>query len=58
VGVLRLIVGDKTNLEIAKELVIAEATAKRHLANIYEKIGALNRVEAASNAAQHELSSQ
>jgi DNA-binding CsgD family transcriptional regulator len=56
VEVLRLIAGGKTNLEIAEELVIAEGTARRHVANIYEKIGATNRVEAAAYAAQHGLS--
>ena len=55
VEVLRLIASGKTNLEIAQELVIAEGTARRHVANIYEKIGAANRVEAASYAAQHGL---
>ncbi|MCH8108139.1 MAG: response regulator transcription factor, partial [Chloroflexi bacterium] len=56
VEVLRLIAAGKTNVEIAEELVIAEGTARRHVANIYEKIGAANRVEAASYAAQHGLS--
>ena len=56
VEVLRLIAAGKTNLEIAEELVIAEGTARRHVANIYEKIGAANRVEAASYASQHGLS--
>ena len=55
VEVLRLLAWGKTNLEIAEELVIAEGTARRHVANIYEKIGAANRVEAASYANQHDL---
>ena len=46
VEVLRLVAAGKTNLEIAEELVIAEGTARRHVANIYEKIGAANRAEA------------
>ena len=46
VEVLRLVASGKTNLEIAGELVIAEGTARRHVANIYEKIGASNRTEA------------
>ena len=46
VEVLRLIATGKTNLEIAEELVIAEGTARRHVSNIYEKIGATNRAEA------------
>jgi ATP/maltotriose-dependent transcriptional regulator MalT len=55
VEVLRLIAGGKTNLEIAEELVIAEGTARRHVANIYEKIGAANRADAARYAIQKEL---
>ena len=46
VEVLRLVAAGSTNLEIAEELVIAEATSRRHVANIYEKIGASNRAEA------------
>ena len=53
--VLRLIAAGKTNLEIAEELIIAEGTARRHVANIYEKIGVANRVEAASYAARLSL---
>ena len=53
---LRLIASGKTNLEISEELVMAEGTARRHVANIYEKIGAANRVEAGLYAAQHGLS--
>ena len=52
---MRLIAAGKTNLEISQELVIAEGKARRHGAKIYEKIGAANRVEAASYAAQHGL---
>ena len=55
VEVLRLIAEGKTNLEIAEELVIAEGTARRHVANIYEKIGAANRIEAASYATREAL---
>ncbi len=57
VEVLRLVASGKTNLEISEELVIAEGTARRHVANIYEKIGASNRVEAAAYAARQGLSS-
>ena len=46
VEVMRLIASGKTNIEIAEELVIAEGTARRHVANIYEKNGAANRAEA------------
>ena len=52
---LRLIAAGKTNLEISQELIIAEGTVRRHVAKFYENIGAANRVEAASYAAQHGL---
>jgi DNA-binding NarL/FixJ family response regulator len=39
-----------SNREIARELNIAEATAKRHLANIYAKIGVGSRSEAVRTA--------
>ena len=55
VEVLRLVAGGNTNLEIAEELVIAEGTARRHVANIYEKIGAANRAEATRYALQNGL---
>ena len=42
----------KTNLEIAEDLVIAEGTARRHVANIYEKFRVANRAEAGSYAVQ------
>jgi ATP/maltotriose-dependent transcriptional regulator MalT len=41
----RVAVG-KSNREIAEELVIAEGTVRRHVSNIYNKIGTINRSEA------------
>ncbi len=41
----RLATGARTR-EIAETLGITEPTVKRHLTNIYRKIGATNRVEA------------
>ena len=39
-----------SNARIAKELFISEATAKRHLANIYQKVGVRSRNEAVRKA--------
>jgi DNA-binding CsgD family transcriptional regulator len=50
VEVLRLIAAGRTNKEIAAALVISLATAERHIANIYNKIGARNRAEATAYA--------
>jgi pimeloyl-ACP methyl ester carboxylesterase/DNA-binding CsgD family transcriptional regulator len=50
VQVLGLIAEGKTNGEVADELVISLRTVERHVAEIYAKIGARNRVEAAAFA--------
>ena len=39
-----------SNARIARELHLAEATVKRHLANVYEKMGVRSRGEAAREA--------
>lgn len=46
--VARLITRGMTNKEIAGHLTIAETTAKVHVKNILQKLGASNRTEAAS----------
>jgi ATP/maltotriose-dependent transcriptional regulator MalT len=46
VEVLRRVAIGKSNREIAEELVIAEGTVRRHVSNIYNKIGTINRSEA------------
>jgi pimeloyl-ACP methyl ester carboxylesterase/DNA-binding CsgD family transcriptional regulator len=51
--VLGLIAAGKTNGEIADELVISLRTVERHVAELYAKIGARNRVEAAAYAMSH-----
>ena len=48
--VLALIARGKTNGEIADELVISLRTVERHVAELYAKLGARNRVEAAAFA--------
>jgi len=55
VEVLCLIAAGKTDRDLAEGLVIAESTVRRHVSNIYAKIGASNRVEAATYATRHGL---
>ncbi len=53
--VLRLLAQGMPNKEIATQLVISERTAKFHVSSIMSKLGATNRTEAVSLAAQHGL---
>ena len=55
VEVLRLIAAGRTNLEISGELVLSLRTVARHITNIYGKIGARSKVDAASYAMRHGL---
>lgn len=55
VEVLRLLAQGLPNKEIAARLVISERTAKFHVSSIMGKLGASNRTEAVSLAAQHNL---
>ena len=48
VEVLKLIEAGCSNQEIATRLVISIATVKRHISNIYTKLGAQNRTQAVS----------
>lgn len=50
VEVLRLVATGKSNAEIAAELVLSLHTVIRHVSNIFAKIGAANRTEAATYA--------
>ena len=43
--IIRLVCLGKTNAEIEKELFISVKTVKRHLYNIYQKLGVKNRVQ-------------
>jgi DNA-binding CsgD family transcriptional regulator len=53
--ILRLIAGGKTNSEIAEELVLSVRTVERHITNIYAKIGARGKADAAVYALRHAL---
>ncbi len=53
--VLHLLAQGMPNKEIASRLVISERTAKFHVSSIMSKLGATNRTEAVSLAAQYGL---
>lgn len=53
--ILREVVAGHTNREIAERADISENTVKAHLTNIFNKLGASNRVELALFAAYHRL---
>jgi NarL family two-component system response regulator LiaR len=53
--VLTLMVDGLSNVEIAERLVIGVSTAKKHVSNIYVKLGADNRAEAVALAVRHRL---
>ena len=55
VEVLRQLAFGKSNREIGDELVITEGTVRRHVSNVYQKIGASNRSEATSYALREGL---
>ncbi len=48
--ILRLIAAGLRNQEIARQLFISPATVKRHIANIYGKLGVRHRTEALARA--------
>jgi DNA-binding CsgD family transcriptional regulator len=55
VEVLRLIAAGRSNKEISEALVLSLRTAARHVTNIYAKIGAHNRADAAAYAIRNGL---
>jgi DNA-binding NarL/FixJ family response regulator len=55
VEVLRLIVDGCSNREIATKFVLSEETVKRHLSNIFDKVGVSTRLELALFALANHL---
>ena len=53
--VLRLIAAGRSNREIAAAFYLSPRTAERHVANIYLKLGAHSKAEAAAYALRHGL---
>jgi DNA-binding NarL/FixJ family response regulator len=53
IDVLRLIAAGQSNMEIAKELVITEATVKTHINNLFAKAGVRDRAQAVTYAFRH-----
>lgn len=53
--VLKFIIEGKTNAQIAKEIVVSTNTIKAHVGNILEKLGAVDRVQAAVIAVRANL---
>jgi two-component system nitrate/nitrite response regulator NarL len=49
------VVGGFSNKEIAKKFSLSEDTVKHHLTNIFDKVGASNRLELALFAVHHRL---
>ena len=55
VEVLRLVARGCTNREIADALVLSEHTVRRHLQNVFGRLGVSSRAAAATFAVQHDL---
>jgi ATP/maltotriose-dependent transcriptional regulator MalT len=55
IEVLALVAAGKTNQEIAAVLVLSKHTVRRHLQNIYSKLGVSSRAGAAVYSLEHEL---
>ena len=54
-GHVRKIVGGSTNKRIAGDLAISGDIVKRHIANIFTKLGVSNRLELALFTLHHQL---
>ncbi|MCD2441314.1 helix-turn-helix transcriptional regulator [Agromyces sp. SYSU K20354] len=55
VEVLALVATGRSNRDVARALTLSEKTVARHLSNIYAKIGADSRTEAAAYAFRHRI---
>ena len=48
--ILRMVAGGQTNRQVARHLQISEGTVRKHLENIYLRLGVANRVAAVDRA--------
>ena len=55
IEILRLVATGMTNREIAATLVVSDHTVRRHLQNIFAKLGVSSRAAATAFAFQHDL---
>ncbi len=55
IDILREIESGATNIEIAQRLFLSENTVKHHIRNVFEKLGVVNRREAAMIARQNAI---
>lgn len=54
--IMRLVAGAMSNAQIAHRLAITEGTVKRHLRNVFTKLGAVSRIDAVNKAvAAHQM---
>jgi DNA-binding NarL/FixJ family response regulator len=53
--VLALVAKGKSNVEIAKEMFLAQKTVRNHVSTILAKLGLTNRIEAATYAVRHDI---
>ena len=53
--ILALVAAGKTNQQIAAALVISDHTVRRHVQNIFSKIGVSSRAPATAFVLQHDL---
>ncbi len=53
--ILTLIANGRSNQQAAERLVVATSTVKKHLENIYGKLGVHNRTEAVARARELSL---